>query len=656
MSLEQEQTDPEATTEAIAGTDDPTTPVGDSADAPPPVVEGGASTTPVGEAADTPTPIDDAPVTTVSPADEPDRWSSFGPAPERQPGRLRRSVRAVGRVLAHEWLLVSLAGLALSAAMTWPTLRYPASTIPGDIWDPTLQAWQMAWSGHIVSTDPSQLWNANAFYPDRYSFAFSDTLLGYLPAGLIGHGPVAALVRYNIMFWLLFALAFVGAYALARQLGSGRTGAAVAGVAFAYAPWRWGQAGHMHVLSTGGIALALAMIARGHGFSFVRGFQRDRLRPGWALAGWLVAAWQITLGFGIGLPFAYVMAGVCLVAIVWWLVRGRPRLGRWMMVADIVGALVFVAVGGLMARPYLKVVELHPYAKRSEADLQFFSPPLRGFFTAPPESLPWGSLHAPARAALSAPPEMALLPGFALYGLALAGLFLSVWRLRTRLLLLVGVVVSIALGMGTQFAFAQAGYLLLYRYLPGFESIRTPGRLVVWTTLLLALLAAGAVSALVNRAQEIADQRVPYRPGPLLRLATLLPLLLVLAEGTNQLNHPVVPAQPAALREATGPMLVLPSDQLTDENVMLWSTTRFQKMVNGGSGFTPRDQEQTREVAKSFPDPASVDYLRRLGVKTVIVLKDRVQGTPYQHAATDPVDGLGISRRDDGDTVVFTLN
>src|SRR5690606_16103030 len=113
----------------------------------------------------------------------------------------------------------------LAVVMTWPTLRYPLYTIPQDIWDPTLQAWQMAWSGHILRTDPTQLWHANAFYPERWSFAFSDTLLGYAPAGLIGTGPTAAILRYNIMFVLAHALAFFGAYVLARQLGAGRTGA-----------------------------------------------------------------------------------------------------------------------------------------------------------------------------------------------------------------------------------------------------------------------------------------------------------------------------------------------------------------------------------------------------------------------------------------------
>jgi hypothetical protein len=47
--------------------------------------------------------------------------------------------------------------------------------------------------------------------------------------------------------------------------------ATVAGVARAYAPWRLAHAGHLNVLSTGGIALSLAMIARGHGWSLRTG-------------------------------------------------------------------------------------------------------------------------------------------------------------------------------------------------------------------------------------------------------------------------------------------------------------------------------------------------------------------------------------------------
>jgi hypothetical protein len=589
-----------------------------------------------------------------------DRWSAFAPAPEYRPGWVRRAVYAVGRGLVHEWTLAVAGALLLAVVMTWPTLRYPLHTIPQDIWDPTLQSWQMAWSGHILLTDPGQLWQANAFYPEQYSFAFSDTLLGYAPAGMLGTGPVAAILRYNIMYVLLHALAFVGAYALVRQLGAGRAGAAVAGAAFAYAPWRLSQAGHMHVLSTGGIALALAMLARGHGWSLRHGHRPEKTHSGWALAGWLVATWQISLGFGIGLPFAYILGAIVLVTVLLWLGRrvirrARKPIDRRLVLTDVVGVLVFGAVGLLLALPYLTVADRHPEARRTVAELRMFSPPLRGFFVAPAESRLWGGMHADARAALPWQPEMTLLPGFALFALAVAGLIFSIWTVRQRMLLLAGVVVSIALAMGTQFFNGDAGYLLLFHHLPGWDGLRTPGRLVLWTTLLLGILAAGAVSAFVGRARELAAGRVVADLGLWLRVAALVPAVLVLVEGLNTTPHPIVPQRPAAIRTVNGPLMVLPSDQLTDMNVMLWATDEFPRMVNGGSGFTPVRQEQIRQASQSFPDQSSVTNLRELGVRTVVVLRDRVSGTPWQNAPDAPVEGLDISREEIGNAVVFRL-
>ena len=47
-----------------------------------------------------------------------------------------------------------------------------------------------------------------------------------------------------------YALAFLGTYLLARELGAGWIGGVAAGAAFAYAPWKLTQNGHLHVLST----------------------------------------------------------------------------------------------------------------------------------------------------------------------------------------------------------------------------------------------------------------------------------------------------------------------------------------------------------------------------------------------------------------------
>ncbi|WP_234040183.1 hypothetical protein [Micromonospora coerulea] len=588
-------------------------------------------------------------------------WSAFGPAPDPVLGRPRRTLRAVGRFLVHEWTLAGVAALALAVLLTWPTLRYPLYTLPQDYWDPSLQSWQLAWSGHILLTDPAQLWQSNTFFPEKWSFAFSDTLLGYAPAGMIGTGPEAAVLRYNIMFVLAHALAAFGAYALARQLGAGRIGAAVAGAGYAYAPWLLAQAGHLHILSNGGIPLALAMLARGHGWSLRYGYRPRRRHAGWAYAGWVVAAWQLSLGFGIGLPFAYLLGGIVLVSIAVWCGRrwsGRREkrpFGLRLLLADLVGGALFAAVGALLAVPYFKVAELHPNAQRTLGDIDIYSPPVSGFFTAPAESRIWGGLHEGARAALPWHPEMTLLPGFVLYALAAGGLFFSVWRLRHRLLLLAGVLVTMALAMGTRFFGGTFTYVPLFEYLPGWNGLRTPGRMMLWTTLLLGVLAAGAVTAFCARVRELAAERVPAWPGPWLRLATLLPLLLVLVEGLNTTPHPVLPVQPAALRTVDGPLLVLPSSQNLDQPVMLWSTSRFQDMVNGGSGFTPDSQARVRELTLGFPDQPSVDYLRTLGIRNVVVLRGQLAGTPWERIIDNPVDGLGITREEVGDAVVYRL-
>ena len=182
-------------------------------------------------------------------------------------------------------------GVALAIGMTWPLVLHLGSDIPQDTGDPLLDSWHVAWIGHAILNQPLDVFQANRFWPERDSLAFTDVLLGYAPAGLMAaHGLHAAVVVHNLLFLFAYALAFLGAYLLAFELGAGRFGAVVAGAAFAYAPWRLAQNGHLAVISSGGIALAL--------FLLVRGYRRGSGRL--VFAGWLVAAWQLTLGFTLG--------------------------------------------------------------------------------------------------------------------------------------------------------------------------------------------------------------------------------------------------------------------------------------------------------------------------------------------------------------------
>jgi hypothetical protein len=214
----------------------------------------------------------------------------------------------------------------------------------------------------------------------------------------------------------------------------------------------------------------------------------------------------------------------------------------------------------------------------------------------------------------------------------------------------------VILTLGMTFLDGRWTYFPLFGHLPASFGVRIPGRLMLWVTLLLAVLAAGAVAEVVRRAEHLSAQRMPPWPSPWLRLATLVPLMLVLVESWNATPHPVVPAQPAAMRTVTSATLVLPTSALGDQTTMLWSTSRFQPLANGGGGFAALRQSQLRQNVAAFPDQASIQYLRSLGVQTVVLIRSQVAGTPWERSGDVPVDALGIQREDlDNDTVLFRL-
>jgi hypothetical protein len=538
---------------------------------------------------------------------------------------------ATGTALRREITYLTVGSTALAAAMTWPALRHPTRTVPQDLVDPLYFVWQIAWTGHALGSDPTRLYRSNAFQQAHGNLAYTDAVLGYAPFAAVINtlvpGTAGALLVANLLFVAVAALAFGGAYALARVLGSGVPGALVLAAAYAYAPWHLAHARHLNVLSTGGIALALALLCRGHGWSL-----RDRApgvrRPRLIVAGWLVACWQLTLGFAIGVPFAWVLVLVLGGAYLSWWARGRPSVPRCVRRADVAGAVCFGVTGVLLAIPYLAVVLDFPAARRTPGMVSLYSPPARGLVTPPPESLVWGSLFAPLRDGLRAVPEQVLLPGFALTALALAGLGYSAWSVRHRVVLALAALVSALLALGTG---GPAGgrwtYLLVFDHVPGFEAVRTPGRLILWTTLALGLLAAGAVT------------RLSETRGRRNRRLLLAPALLVLAEGLGRVAHPVVPAPPVALSTVADPVLFLPTSQQGDYLTMAWSTEGWPRLVNGGSGFETPRQSHLRDVAAAWPQPWAVAKLRSRGVRTVVLTRSLAPGTRWAalDAETDAV-------------------
>lgn len=542
-----------------------------------------------------------------------------------------------------EWLLWLLGGWLLAVLLTWPLVRNLSTAVPQDAGDPLGQAWFLAWGGHAVTTQPGRLFQGNVFWPHASSYAYSDSLFGYFPAALVGKGVTAAVVRYDLVFLLSYALAFAAAALLARELGCHPAAAAVAGAAYAWAPWKMTHNGHLNVLSTAGVALALFLLTSGY----------RRGRPWQVVAGWAAAAWQVTLGFALGIWFTYFLAALCLLAVGVWLRRGRPSLPRPLVLATLGGGVLFAGVTAFMVRPYLEIVARDPTALRDRAQLEFFSAPVRSVLAAGGESRAWGEATTVIRETLPWAPEQALFPGVVVVLLAAAGLR---WRGATRGL-------RIGLAVGTAFTLLLSFGLRLWDGLvyepfvelaPGWEGLRTTGRLAFLWTLGLAVLAGmGAQRVATATRALLAARGLPPAGG----VAVAAVLAAVVAyEGAPRLPLATVPQPPAALAQAPGPRFHLPSDELNDTAYMLWSTDGFVPIANGGASYTPPGLRDLRARTTGFPDVTSVQVLRDRGLRTVVVHRDRLPGTPWDGAADRPVDGLGITRTDYGDAVVFDLS
>ncbi len=610
----------------------------------------------------------------------------------------------------REIALVVLSGVLLALLTTWPLVLHMPSRIAPDLGDPVRTAWEIAWVGHAMLHNPLHLFDANAFYPHPLSLAFSDSLLGYGPAAFFGSGTVAALVRYNLLFLFAWSLCFVGAYLLARELGLRRLGSAAAGIAFAYAPYRVTEAGHLHVISSGGLPLAL--------FLLLRGYRRSSARI--VLAGWLVSAWQVSLGFTLGLQYCYLLAVLGLIVLAhWW--RGRltpgeawiskgearraadaqgtpdmpassaddngsagsangddsrtsapaarsrgPLIPRQLLIVSIVGVAVLGAVAIYQAAPYLQVANDYPTAKRTLKEVKNYSSGPAALLSASSENRVWGGATSGMRAKVHSKNEDVFFPGgliLALALLGLAGVGGAAYTRNMRLGLLAGVVVCSVLAMGLGLTGYGYPYRLLYNYAPGWDGVRVPGRVFTMGTLFYALLAGAGAQLLVRRIAPW-GKRLSLSALPALLGGVLLVGLV--GEGAGHLGHPVVPQPAKAEVGLPGPLLDLPTDGAADRVWQYFSTNGFYKIPIGNSTFDIPAVDDLRGGMSGFPDKASIEKLRFYGIRTV-VLHLKMPQLPGLHgyelaeppnvpaAAAKSVTGLGVTRRQVGSIVIYEI-
>lgn len=288
---------------------------------------------------------------------------------------------------------------ALAIALTWPLVTGLTHDVPGDFGDPLFTSWVLAWDATHLGRG---WWSANIFAPHPLSLAYSEHLLPQalqaLPIYAVTRNPILC---YNLLFLSTFALSGLGMFLLGRELTGQTAAGLVAGLAFAFAPYRIASIPHLQVLSSAWMPLAL--------FGLRRHVATGRLRP---LAG-AAAAWLVqNLSCGYYLLF---FSPVVILYIVWELTTRRMWTDTRALLRIAVAVAAVLAATAPFLLPYLELRHLG-FGPRSLIETRRFSADVYAYFSADPNLWLWGPI---ARAWPAS--EGLLFPGLTIAALAAYG-------------------------------------------------------------------------------------------------------------------------------------------------------------------------------------------------------------------------------------------
>ncbi|HEY3582268.1 MAG TPA: hypothetical protein VGK82_17060 [Pyrinomonadaceae bacterium] len=148
-------------------------------------------------------------------------------------------VRSRKVVILGREILVLLGFSLFTALVTWPYVTRLRDAVV-DKGDPYLMAWIMWWDYHATFTNPLHLFDANVFYPLKYSLAFSEHSYGlallFFPLYALGLRPLTV---QTIALFFGFAVSGYGAFRLGRTLTGSTAVGWVSGIIFAFVPYRF---------------------------------------------------------------------------------------------------------------------------------------------------------------------------------------------------------------------------------------------------------------------------------------------------------------------------------------------------------------------------------------------------------------------------------
>jgi hypothetical protein len=162
--------------------------------------------------------------------------------------KLKRLLQILSRYPLARETAIFLGFCAFTAAVTWPYVTRLRDAVV-DAGDPYLVSWMLWWDYHQTFTDPLNLFQSNLFFPYHYTLAFSEHCYGialpFFPLFALGFRPLTV---HAVAIFFGFATCGYGAFRLARTTTGSDSVAWLAGIIFAFGPFRYHYLSHLPYL------------------------------------------------------------------------------------------------------------------------------------------------------------------------------------------------------------------------------------------------------------------------------------------------------------------------------------------------------------------------------------------------------------------------
>jgi hypothetical protein len=172
---------------------------------------------------------------------------------------MARATMSIIRI-GHGWR-VALLYSALTLVLAYPLTKDPGGRVLSNGADTNLFMWALAWDTHAFTHNPVSIFDANIYYPERHTLAYSENFIGSAffaaPVLWLTHNPVLAM---NLVALLSCVLCGLGAFVLARKLGIGLTAAVLSGLIFAFSPPRFFRLDQLHLTTIQWVPFSLAYL------------------------------------------------------------------------------------------------------------------------------------------------------------------------------------------------------------------------------------------------------------------------------------------------------------------------------------------------------------------------------------------------------------